>query len=120
MSARPARVAARLDVKLRVGRGPGYTFGPGKADLLRIVAATGSLVAAARQMGMSYAHGWKLVREMNSDFRAPLVDLRRGGGTGGGAVLTTTGEGVLAAFDRAQGDATKAAAAGWRALQRYI
>ena len=73
-------------------------MGPGKAELLDRIAASGSIAAAAREMGMSYKRAWMLVETMNAAFREPVVDSTRGGTGGGGARLTGTGEAVLAHF----------------------
>ena len=73
-------------------------FGPGKADLLTRIRETGSVSAAAGAMGMSYRRAWSLVSEANKAFRAPLVELSRGGEGGGGARLTKEGEAVLASY----------------------
>jgi molybdate transport system regulatory protein len=70
-------------------------LGPGKAELLAGIAATGSIAAAGRQMGMSYKRAWMLVEEMNAAFRDPLVSSTRGGSGGGGARLTEAGDEVL-------------------------
>ena len=73
-------------------------LGPGKAELLERIAATGSIAAAARDMGMSYKRAWMLIETLNAMFRAPVVDRSRGGPGGGGAVLTETGQMALAQY----------------------
>ena len=79
-------------------RFPGGDFlGPGKAELLERIGATGSLAAAARAMGMSYRRAWSLTETLNAMFDQPLVTLARGGPGKGGAVLTARGQDVLAA-----------------------
>ena len=70
-------------------------LGPGKVDLLEYIRETGSIAAAGRAMAMSYKRAWSLVEELNSAFKAPLVDSIRGGSHGGGARLTSAGESVL-------------------------
>jgi len=70
-------------------------LGPGKAELLGLIAETGSLREAARMMKMSYMKAWTLVQVMNRSFRSPLVSAERGGSRGGGAMLTRTGKTVL-------------------------
>lgn len=70
-------------------------LGPGKAELLERIAATGSIAAAGRQMDMSYKRAWMLVEEMNAAFQTPLVTSMRGGPGGGGARLTDAGAEVL-------------------------
>jgi molybdate transport system regulatory protein len=73
-------------------------FGPGKADLLERIAAEGSISKAAKAMEMSYSRAWQLVDAMNQSFKKPLVESSAGGRKGGGAVLTKSGEEVLALF----------------------
>ena len=51
-------------------------------------------------MKMSYKRAWSLVEAMNAAFREPVVATARGGSARGGAVLTPTGEAVLAAYCR--------------------
>lgn len=105
---------------LRIEIGPDAIIGPGKADLLDAIAATGSIAAAGARLGMSYARAWRLAREMNDGFSAPLVERTRGGAGGGGAVLTPLGGRVLAAYRRMQGKAEAAVAPEVRALRRAI
>ncbi len=55
---------------------------PGKAALLESVRDSGSISAAAREMGMSYKRAWLLLDSMNQAF-AELVVTAAPGGTGG-------------------------------------
>ncbi|MBN8293134.1 LysR family transcriptional regulator [Rhodobacter sp. NTK016B] len=96
-------------LRLRLLFGSDVMLGPGKADLLQQIAATGSISAAGRAMGMSYKRAWSLVEEMNSAFRAPLVLSVRGGASGGGASLSETGEAVLAHYRKVVAIAAAAA-----------
>ena len=96
-------------LRLRLLFGSDVMLGPGKADLLEQIAATGSISAAGRAMGMSYKRAWSLVEEMNSAFRAPLVLSVRGGASGGGASLSETGEAVLAHYRKVVAIAAAAA-----------
>ena len=100
---------ARL--RIRVVFGDAAMIGPGKADLLDHIAATGSIAAAGRAMVMSYKRAWILVETLNAMFRAPLVDRLRGGPTRGGAGLTPTGRAVLDADRLLEASAGAAAAA---------
>lgn len=70
-------------------------MGPGKADLLDAITRTGSISAAAREMGMSYRRAWDLVDTMNRCFVQPLVVTATGGSHGGGAQVTEFGSEVL-------------------------
>lgn len=85
-------------------------MGPGKAELLEHIEATGSISAAGREMGMSYKRAWQLVDTMNAMFRAPLVNSSRGGAKGGGAVLTEAGQAVLAEYRALEEKAREAGA----------
>lgn len=107
-----------LGARLRVVLGRDIAIGPGKADLLEGIKATGSIAAAGRRMGMSYKRAWYLTDSMNRCFRAPLVEAAKGGPAGGGARLTPLGEEVLARYRRMQARAETAIAADLRALAR--
>jgi molybdate transport system regulatory protein len=91
-------MTSRIDVKVRLRHNDEIAMGPGKADLLEAIAATGSISAAARSMNMSYRRAWLLVDVMNRTFRAPLVVGAAGGNHGGGAGVTDAGRAVLAQF----------------------
>ena len=89
----------RGPTKLRVMFGTEIAMGPGKAELLRAIAATGSISASAKRLGMSYRRAWLLVDTMNRCFREPLVVSATGGAGGGGAQVTAFGEQVLRRFE---------------------
>jgi len=76
---------------LRVLGERGAVMGPGKAELIERIAATGSISAAARAMGMSYRRAWLLAESLNADFRSPIVVTAVGGRRGGGAQVTAYG-----------------------------
>ncbi len=84
-------------------------LGPGKVELLAHIAATGSLSAAARQMGMSYMRAWKLVQDLNRDPDRPMVEMSRGGAGGGAGKLMPLGKKVLALYQEMEAKSTKAA-----------
>ncbi|MBZ9936388.1 LysR family transcriptional regulator [Mesorhizobium sp. BR1-1-16] len=99
----------------------GFALGPGKADLLDAVAATGSLAAAGDRLGMSAKRVWTLVREMNAVFRSPLIETEKGGtGGGGGARLTELGARVLGRYRAMEAEANAAIAAGLDELRLLI
>jgi molybdate transport system regulatory protein len=104
----------------RVMSGPLIVLGPGKADLLALVAETGSLRQAAARLDMSYMRAWSLVRVMNRSFRTPLVESLRGGKSGGGARLTPSGKRVLALYQELEKKAQSAAAPPWKKLKREL
>jgi molybdate transport system regulatory protein len=78
----------------------GARIGPGKAKLLESIRDTGSISAAAREMGMSYKRAWLLLDSINQAFTEPVVTAAPGGAGGGGATLTPFGADVLARYQR--------------------
>jgi molybdate transport system regulatory protein len=93
----PAGLPA-LHPRFRIVCGKEIAFGPGKADLLELIAETGSIGKAASRMKMSYMRAWSLVQTMNHCFKKPLILATHGGEGGGGAELTETGRQILALY----------------------
>lgn len=71
-------------------------FGRGIANLCRGVRETGSLNAAAKQMGMAYSKAWRIIKETESGL--DLQILNRDGAHG--STLTAEGEALLDAYDQ--------------------
>lgn len=105
-----------VQFRLRITKGDEIAVGPGKIALLEAVAATGSITAAARQLGMSYRRAWLLLDTMNRCFSKPLTDAEAGGQRGGGTALTPLGAQVVQRYRRIEAAATRAGAADIRAL----
>jgi molybdate transport system regulatory protein len=95
------------DLEVRVTVDGHVVIGPVQAMLLEAIATTGSIFAAHRKIGASYAHVWKLMGAINEGIlpaaMAPIPGARRGGG----AVLTDQGRKVLDSFRRLE-DLSKA------------
>lgn len=89
---------ARL--RLSIVLDSGARIGPGKISLLESIRDTGSISAAARDMGMSYKRAWLLLDSMNRAFKQPVVTAAPGGAGGGGAVLTPFGADLLERYRR--------------------
>ena len=109
-----------LAPRLRVYRNGRQFFGPGKAELLHYIAATGSIRVAAAEMAMSYQRAWNLVQQMNELFTRPLVAVARGGGDGGGALLTPTGRRVLDLYTEMEKACHAATRKPWTALRGLL
>ena len=92
---------------IKIDFGTEVRLGPGKVRLLELIAETGSISAAARQMEMSYRRAWLLIDEVNSIFGNPVVETATGGTGGGGAKITPLGEAVVAAFRDIESNATE-------------
>jgi len=106
--------------RLRILLGTDIALGPGKADLLDALARTGSISAAAREMGMSYRRAWLLVDTMNACFRQPLVETATGGKGGGGARVTEFGLDVLARYRAMEIKAAAVVASEMRDFMRLL
>jgi molybdate transport system regulatory protein len=89
-------------LKLTVVLGSGARIGPGKAKLLESIRDTGSISAAAREMGMSYKRAWQLLDSLNTAFEPAVVTTTMGGSGGGGARLTDFGHELLKRYRRMQ------------------
>ncbi|MFN3280496.1 MAG: winged helix-turn-helix domain-containing protein, partial [Tabrizicola sp.] len=105
---------------LRIRLGGDDMIGPGKAALLDRIAATGSIAAAARDLGMSYKRAWMLIETLNAMFDMPLVESSRGGTGKGGAVLTERGREVLAEYRAVEQVAATQAAPHLTRLQGWL
>lgn len=106
---------------LRVTLSGDFYIGPGRADLMELIAETGSISEAARRMGMSYKRAWGLVQALNDGFGTPLIETARGGAAQGGAALTEAGNKVLSHYRQMQQrtrDAIARDVAALQALQR--
>lgn len=77
-------------------------LGPGMIQLLELIAAQGSIRAAAIAMGMSYRKAWALVKDMETTFDGAVVTSAKGGISGGGTELTDLGSALLKIYRRIQ------------------
>lgn len=102
---------------VRVDLGDAGRIGPGKIQLLEMIAEHGSISAAGRAMGLPYRHAWELVDQLNGAFREPLVERRTGGRHGGGAQLTPFGRIVLDELVGLREDAERAVARRLEAIE---
>jgi molybdate transport system regulatory protein len=95
-------------------------IGPGKAELVARIRDTGSISAAAREMGMSYRRAWMLVAALNASFREPVIVAETGGRRGGGARVTPFGEDVLAEYLAIEDKAASAIASDLESFRRHL
>lgn len=95
-------------------------MGPGKAELVERIASTGSISAAARDMGMSYRRAWQLVESLNADFLEPVVTTATGGKRGGGARVTPYGDKLVAAFRAMEGKASASIAPDLKRFEKHL
>jgi molybdate transport system regulatory protein len=114
-----AILALMVRLKLTLTMKSGARIGPGKAALLESVRSSGSISAAAREMGMDYKRAWLLVDSLNRAFDTPVVERVTGGPGGGGAVLTPFGETLLGRYRRLEAAAARMAADDLKALDKH-
>jgi molybdate transport system regulatory protein len=97
-------------IRPRIYLGPELMVGPGKIALLKGVRETGSISAAARQLGMNYKRAWYLLDTLNRGFHQPVVEAVQGGRGGGGTRLTALGETLIASYEAIETACTTVAA----------
>ncbi|MEQ1439870.1 TOBE domain-containing protein [Fontimonas sp. SYSU GA230001] len=78
----------------------GPVGGRRRLALLQAIAATGSLVKAAKAAGFSYKGAWDAVEAMNNLAEGTLVTRTTGGRGGGGTWLTPRGRELLAMYEK--------------------
>ncbi len=96
-------------IKIQLHCGDEIAMGPGKADLLDAIEATGSISGAGRAMGMSYRRTWLLVDTMNRCWSGPLVMTVAGGSRDKGAQVTPLGRSILSHYRSLQNQIGSAA-----------
>jgi molybdate transport system regulatory protein len=110
--------ATRLSI--RIDLASGGRIGPGKIALLEAIRSAGSISGGARRIGMSYRRAWLLVEETNRILGKPAVEAETGGNRGGGAVLTPTGERIIALYRGIEEQAQAAAGEKSRAIGKLV
>ena len=71
------RVTPRAKLWLEVNRQ--YVFGLGISEILKAIQHTGSITAAAREVGKSYRHVWDKIKQAEQALGVPLVRTQVGG-----------------------------------------
>jgi len=120
MAKKPRKSSVALRPRLRVLCKGETALGPGRVDLFELIEETGSLRSAARRMGMSYMRAWKLVKSSNARFRPDLVEVSRGGKSGGGARLTRSGKEAVALYRRMEAQTKQAVQESWMKLRKLL
>lgn len=84
-------------------------LGKGGAEILEAIDEYGSIVAAARNLGMSYKFVWDYLIRMRKRLKQPVIVTHRGGTDlakrrgGGGTSLTPLARSLLREFNLTQG-----------------
>jgi len=107
-------------VSLRLKFDGDRLIGPGRIRLLELIAATGSISAAGREMEMSYRRAWLLIDDLNRSFKEPLVAKQLGGVGGGGAILTPLGAEIVRRYRKIEAHVITESRADLRAIERAL
>lgn len=92
---RPFKIISQLEIEKSA-----ETFlNPKRVRLLKAIREHGSILAASKEVGMSYQQAWTLIREVNTLSPLPIVTRQRGGVKGGGATITPFGNAMLTRYD---------------------
>ena len=97
---RPWHSCRMAKVRVTIVFGPGARVGHGKAKLLEAIRDTGSISAAARDMGMSYKRALAVARQHQPGFHQTCGFGSAGQSGGGGARLTSFGMDVLERYTK--------------------
>jgi molybdate transport system regulatory protein len=68
--------------------------------LLKAIEGSGSITAAAEEMGVAYRRAWEKLQEMEEGLGLQLVETEVGGVGGGGATLTPEAHDLLQRFEQ--------------------
>ena len=100
MSTPGAQLQVRSKIWLEIDGEP--VFGQGRERLLRLIRSTGSINAAAKEMGIPYRKAWTYIDAMEKRLGFALVSRLKGGSGGGASSLTPEAEALLQKFDLLQ------------------
>ena len=77
-------------------------FGSGRLRILRAIQERGSILAAAKDLHMSYRAVWGKIKATEERLGHPLLSRQAGGTRGGGSQLTPLGEALVERFQHLQ------------------
>ena len=66
-------------------------LGPGKFKLLDAINRTGSISAAARELGLNFKKAWVMIHELEDSLGKSIIESHRGGSEKGMSKLTPLG-----------------------------
>ncbi len=79
-------------INLWLTQGDAVVLSGWRIELLEAIGATGSISAAADQLGVNYRVAWNKIKEMEDGLGVALLHTHIGGSHGGGAELTPAAE----------------------------
>lgn len=103
----------KIKSKIWIETDHGIIISEGRIQLLKLIASTGSLNKAAKEMNISYQKAWKLVDASNKASKEPLIATQIGGNKGGGTVITPYGQSLIETFEKINNEC-------WEFLDRQL
>jgi molybdate transport system regulatory protein len=91
-----------ISALIQLRKGGASRVGPDRIRLLELIRERGSIMAAAKAVGLSYKGAWDAVQAINNLFERPLVMAQPGGKAGGAAHVTASGEAVILAYRKVE------------------
>lgn len=95
----PRTIHVRVNVWLENEKGE-VVYGAGRQQILEAVAESGTLAAAASELGMSYRGLWGRIRISEKRLGFPLLESHAGRGPTSGSSLTRHGKALLDIYGR--------------------
>lgn len=89
-----------LDGTLSICREGEIFLGSSQMRLLKQVLKDGSILAAAKNLKMSYQHAWHILDRVNQLSPLPVVIRQKGGKDGGGCIISSYGKRLIDMYDR--------------------
>lgn len=80
-----------VEIQMKLSKETGF-FGPGVAQLLKLIDSTSSISSACELMHMSYSKGWKMINLVEQQLGYPILIRQAGGINGGNSELTEDGK----------------------------
>lgn len=101
MSAASKKFRIRSKIWVEDARGK-LVLGPGRLRIFDTIQRTGSIHAAAKELGMSYRAAWGRIKATEQRLGKRLLVRSIGGLTGGGSQLTPQAEALVEAYRNMQ------------------
>jgi len=85
----------KLSIKITNQNTGEHIFGDGILMLLEKIRDTGSIKKAAKEMRLSYSKAWKIIKRLENQTSAKVLEVYKGGKLRGGAKLTNIAENLI-------------------------
>lgn len=97
MNAKHPRLTVKSKIWIEDEEGK-VVFGAGRMRILSAVEEYGSILAAAKSLGMSYRAVWGKIKATEERLGQPILEKQTGGAHGGGSTLTPFGRILIERF----------------------